>query len=172
MAILQLSIWRAVQQARGDVSARGAADAAGRAALDALYPAQQGTIEAVYAALVGRVPDGAGKDAGIALGQTAATAVLAERADDGSAVLPPPYVPTGAPGDFAPTPPTFAAPVFTHWAQVRPFVLASASQFRPEPPPALDSAAYADAIDEVQLVGFSQSTTRTAEQTEVGRFWS
>jgi membrane-associated phospholipid phosphatase len=55
---------------------------------------------------------------------------------------------------------------------VTPFVLDSGSQFRPPAPQPLTSDAYADAIDEVQQVGSATSTTRTPEQTEIGKFWN
>ena len=45
-------------------------------------------------------------------------------------------------------------------------------QFRPAAPPALTSDAYAAAINEVQSLGSAASTTRTAEQTEIGKFWN
>jgi membrane-associated phospholipid phosphatase len=55
---------------------------------------------------------------------------------------------------------------------VTPFVLDRGDQFRPAPPPALTSDAYAAAINEVQSLGSATSTTRTAEQTEIGKFWN
>jgi membrane-associated phospholipid phosphatase len=55
---------------------------------------------------------------------------------------------------------------------VTPFVLESGSQFRPPPPQPLTSDAYSDAINEVETVGSATSTTRTAEQTEIGTFWT
>jgi hypothetical protein len=51
----------------------------------------------------------------------AAREVLAERAGDGSDMTPPPFVSTMQPGDYRPTPPALAAPVFTHWPAVTPF---------------------------------------------------
>ena len=45
-------------------------------------------------------------------------------------------------------------------------------QFRPPPPPALTSDAYSAAINEVKSLGSATSTTRTADQTEIGRFWN
>jgi membrane-associated phospholipid phosphatase len=62
--------------------------------------------------------------------------------------------------------------VFTTWGQVSPFVLERGDQFRPTPPPALTSDAYAAAINEVQSLGSATSTTRTSEQTEIGKFWN
>ena len=85
---------------------------------------------------------------------------------------PPPFVAGTNRGDYRPTPPNFPAPAFTTWGQVTPFVLDRGDQFRPAPPPALTSDAYAAAVNEVQSLGSATSTTRTAEQTEIGKFWS
>src|SRR5204862_8335459 len=46
------------------------------------------------------------------------------------------------------------------------------SQFRPAPPPALTSAEYAAAFNEVKDLGRVDSTTRTAEQTQIAKFWN
>jgi hypothetical protein len=54
---------------------------------------------------------------------------------------------------------------------VTPFVLRSAQQFRPAPPPALTSPRYAADFDEVQSLGELNSTTRTPDETAIGRFW-
>jgi membrane-associated phospholipid phosphatase len=51
-------------------------------------------------------------------------------------------------------------------------VLDRGDQFRPAPPPPLTSDAYAAAINEVKSLGSAASTTRTAEQTQIGRFWN
>src|SRR5262249_43887739 len=58
------------------------------------------------------------------------------------------------------------------WRYVTPFAMTSGSQFRPAPPPALDSAAYAAAFNEVKDLGRVDSTTRTDEQTQIARFWN
>jgi hypothetical protein len=155
-----------------DASETAAANAAARTALDELYPAEQSTIEAQYVAELAKVADGPAKDQGIGIGDQVAADLLAIRANDGSSITPAPFVPGTAPGDFRPTPPNFPIPVFTTWGQVTPFVLDSGSQFRPVPPPALTSDAYADAINEVQSLGSATSTTRTPEQTEIGKFWN
>jgi hypothetical protein len=62
--------------------------------------------------------------------------------------------------------------VFTHWPLVRPFTLWRADQFRPPPPPALTSAKYAAAINEVKALGVAQGSTRTPDQTQIGQFWN
>jgi membrane-associated phospholipid phosphatase len=58
-----------------------------------------------------------------------------------------------------------------HWVSLKPFVLSSSAQFRcPEPPAVNSPRALAD-IEEVKAIGGSKSVTRTAEQSEIGRFW-
>jgi PAP2 superfamily len=153
-------------------SETAAADAAAHTALVGLYPAQQNILDADYAAELAKVADGPAKDKGVRLGEQVAGDLLAIRANDGSNVPVPPFVAGTNPGDYRPTPPNFPTPVFTTWGQVTPFVLDRGDQFRPAPPPALTSDAYAAAIDEVQSLGSATSTTRTAEQTEIGKFWN
>jgi membrane-associated phospholipid phosphatase len=153
-------------------SETAAADAAAHTALLGLYPTQQGMLDAAYAAELTKVPDGPAKDKGIRIGEQVASDLLAIRANDGSNITPPPFVPGNAPGDYRPTPPNFSTPAFTTWGQVTPFVLDRSDQFRPAAPPALTSDAYAAAANEVQSLGSTTSTTRTAEQTEIGKFWN
>jgi hypothetical protein len=155
-----------------DASETAAADAAAHTALVGLYPALQGTLDGTYVAELAKVPDGPAKDKGVQLGDQVARDLLAIRAGDGSSSTPPTFVPGSNPGDFRPTPPNFPAAVFTTWGQVTPFVLARGDQFRPTPPPALSSDAYATALNEVQSLGSATSTTRTADQTEIGKFWA
>jgi len=45
------------------------------------------------------------------------------------------------------------------------------SQFRPDPPPALSSATWAQDYNEVRDLGRTNSARRTADQTEAARFW-
>jgi hypothetical protein len=155
-----------------DASETAAADAAAHTALVGLYPVQQTLIDADYAAELAQVADSPAKDKGVRLGEQVASELLAIRANDGSNVTPPPFIAGNAPGDYQLTPPNFAAPVFTTWGQVTPFVLDRGDQFRPAPPPPLTSDAYASAINEVKSLGSATSTTRTAEQTQIGKFWN
>jgi hypothetical protein len=53
----------------------------------------------------------------------------------------------------------------------RPFGLASAARFRPAPPPALTSPAYAAAYDEVKQQGRTDSRARSPEQTAYAVWW-
>src|SRR5262249_5350673 len=83
-----------------------------------------------------------------------------------------PNTPGTDPGDWQPTPPAFLPALAPQWPDVTPFAMSAGSQFRPAAPPALDSAEYATAFNEVQDLGRAGSTTRTAEQTQIARFWN
>jgi len=153
-----------------------AAAEAGHDALVALYPnlnpKLQAAVDQLLAGELAAIPDGTSKQQGINVGDEVAARLLAGRANDGSAATPPPFVAGTQPGDFRPVPPSFAAPVFTGWANVTPFVLESAKQFRPEPQAAVTSPAYATALNEVKGLGQNTSTTRTADETVIAKFWA
>ncbi|PYJ74114.1 MAG: chloroperoxidase, partial [Verrucomicrobia bacterium] len=62
-----------------------------------------------------------------------------------------------------------------YWGQVTPFVLQTSAQFRAPVPPALSSAEYAVAFNEVKALGgdgISTPTARTTEETQIGTFWA
>jgi len=149
-----------------------AAAAAGHATLAALYPAMKPELDQLLADQLALIPDGRARRHGIEVGDRVASLLLAARADDGSAAMPSPFVAGSQPGDYRSTPPNFPSPVFIDWGNVTPFVLRSGAQFRPAPPPALTSAAYARALNEVKSLGQDSSTSRTADQTLIGRFWA
>ena len=148
-----------------------AADQAAHDVLAALYPAQQSGLDQMLAGELAAIPDGPGKQQGIEVGASVAKLLVDLRSSDGSAVIPPPFVPGTQPGDYRPTPPSFAAPVFTNWGTITPFVLGSGPQFRPPAPPPITGAAYARALNQVQSLGQDTSTTRTADQTTQAQFW-
>src|SRR5437763_3313732 len=149
-----------------------AAATAGHDTLVALYPTMKAALDQQLAGELAVIPDVAGKQQGIQVGQAVAARLIAIRANDGSAAMPPPFVPGNQPGNYQPTPPKFVAPVFTNWGNVTPFVLNNGAQFRPGPPPAVTSQAYAQALNEVKSLGQNTSTTRTPEQTVIAKFWA
>ncbi|GAA1133098.1 vanadium-dependent haloperoxidase [Kribbella jejuensis] len=151
---------------------RAAAAQAAHGVLTAMFPGSSSGLDRQLTDDLARIPSHHARAAGVREGAAAAARVLAVRAADGSGATPPTYRTTGRPGDFRPTPPGFAAPVFTHWGAVTPFVLRSGDQFRPGPPHAMTSRPYATALNEVKSLGRDHSTTRTPEQTEIGTFWS
>lgn len=158
-----------------DVSAADAdPDAAVAAAvhdvMKASVTSQAGYLDDQYARALGAIADGPAKAAGIALGQRCAKAMLDARANDGSANAERPYSQPAVPGVYQPTPPIgFAALV--GWGEVKPFALTSGSQFRAPPPYLVTSAAYTADYVEMKAIGGTTSTVRTADQSEIAKFW-
>jgi hypothetical protein len=149
-----------------------AADEAAHDVLVFLYPAFQVSLDTELQQDLALLPDNERKAQGVAVGQAVASQLLAARSADGANVTPPPYIPGTQPGDYQLTPPNFAPADFTQWPQVTPFALERANEFRPDPPPALTSGLYTEVFNEVKSLGFINSTTRTAEQTQIGQFWN
>lgn len=180
MAIMHVAMSDAINSVQGrftryvaqgelarDASAEAAATSAGRRVLLQLYPAQKTVIEEAFASSVKSIPDGAAKTAGIALGEQVADLVQAERAADGTSA-PDTYRPITTPGVWIPT----VFPVFAQYAQAKPWVLKSADQFRPGPPPPLSSAIYAKDYNETKSLGGTRNTKRSAEQSDIVKFWT
>ena len=150
--------------------ADAAVAAAARDVLVARVPGQAATVQSAYDAYLAGITDGAAKTNGIAVGHAAATAVLADRADDNFDVDPPYVQPTPGPGVFEPVLPT--KPVDIKMGDVKPIVLPNAEDFVPGPPPALTSEEYAVDFAEVKALGRKTGSTRTPQQTETALFWS
>jgi hypothetical protein len=140
------------------------------------FPAQEPNLTALRDAELAAIPDGAAKRNGILYGELAADKVLRERADDGlqTPIGSTSSFPTLAPGPgvWRLVPPAYAAPQTPWMATIRPFVLDSASQFLPLPPPSLQSQQWVDAFNEVKSLGAVNSATRTPGQTAVALFWT
>jgi hypothetical protein len=158
----------ASRNARPDAAANQAA----HDVLAALFPSFGPQLDQMLATELANVPKGPGKDAGITVGQRAATLLLALRANDGSAATPPPFNFVNQPGAYQKTPPNNLNPVFTNWSRVTPWVLNAGDQFRAPPPPALTGPQWAAAINQVQSLGEDTSPTRTADQTTIAKFWA
>ena len=153
--------------AAASASPEAAGVAAAKQVLLQLYPNQRAKIDEAYAASLKTIPDGSAKSEGIALGEQVAAAVLADRAGDGTNA-PDDYRPLTSPGIWVPT----TLPIFAEYARAKPWVLKSADQFRPGPPPELSSALYARDYNETKSLGGTKSTVRTAEQTAAVKFWT
>jgi hypothetical protein len=167
MAIVQTAAHDAVTSSlQRQASAEAALAAAHRVTLAKLLPAQQALIDAAYQAALGGIADGAAKSAGITVGEAAANAVLAARADDGAAT-PESYRPHTSAGVYVPT----VVPAVPQWPQRKPWLMTSAAQFRPGPPPALTSEQWTRDFNETKAMGSKASARRSAEQTEAARFW-
>jgi hypothetical protein len=134
------------------------------------FPAQQAALDADYATALAAVSDGTAKAAGIAVGQATAAGIIARRQGDGFEADIGFTMPAPAPGAWQlPEGQTAQTP----WAsKLRPFMLRSADQFRPGTPVSLTSRAWAANFNEVKTMGSLDSSARTAEQTDIARFWT
>ena len=149
-----------------NASKEAAAASAAHAVLSAIYPDQQQKLDAALAESLAKINEGDSKAKGIDLGKRAAAGIIALRANDGTAVAET-YRPFTNAGVYVPT----TIPVFSTWGASTPWVMTTGSQFRPEPPPALNSTTWANDVNEVRQLGGRNSSIRTAEQTNIGRFW-
>lgn len=142
-----------------------------------------------YSVALDAIPDGPAKEAGVALGEAAAEAVIALRTGDGSDGIP--YLdfdyPEGTePGQYRGVPSfPFAPALMTGWGDVTPFALRRADEFRPRPPFSVSCEngrglwrwwscrRYARDYEEVRLLGADDATgnARTADQSEIAIFW-
>lgn len=153
-----------------DASLPAAVAAAAYRVLLHYFPAQQAALDADYAAALLAIPDGPPKDEGVAVGEAAAAALIALRQGDGLAANTGFTMPAPGPGVWQlPAGQNALTPWMGH---LRPFLIERADQFRPGPPPALDSAAYAADYAEVKAYGGTVSAVRSAEQMDAARFWS
>jgi hypothetical protein len=131
-----------------------------------------GSLTAKYTAALAALPD-IGKAQGVAVGQAAAADIVALRAHDGRGG---PTATYGTPGPVVAgawqiVPPATTAQ--TPWLGfMQPFMLQSASQFRPGPPPDLTSKQFAADVNETEAYGAKTSTVRTPEQTATAYFWN
>lgn len=182
-AMLHLAIHDAVNRVepRFERYVRGPLDAPGGAAtvaasvaahdmLVALLPDGRATYDAALESTLRAAGEGPEATRGAEAGRAAAHAVLEDRVADGStrSVVAPPGT---KPGAYRPTPPDLTPAWAAHWGDVKPFVLRSPSQFRPEPPPAVyGDRALAD-IRTVREIGAKEGSTRTDEQSAIARFW-
>jgi hypothetical protein len=139
---------------------------ANRTTLSKLVPTQQAAIDNAYQTALASIPSGRARDEGLAVGEKAAVAILEWRANDGAAAVES-YRPAVAPGVYVPT----VIPAAPQWPQRKTWILASADQLRPGPPPDLTSERWAHDFNETRAIGARNSTQRSSEQSDVARFW-
>jgi hypothetical protein len=154
-------------------SPQAAVVAAAHGVLRHYVPSASTSLDAAKATSLATIPNGPWKARGIAVGEAAAAAMIARRADDGSA--PPAFHVPGSsePGEWQMTLGCPAAGgILLQWGQVTPFGLEDVSQFPSDPPPALSSHIYARDYNEVKEVGAANSFTRPTGRATVARFYA
>jgi hypothetical protein len=153
-------------------SPTAAAIGAAYRALTQLLPSQTQFLETQLAESLAKFGVSEG-DPGFVFGDAVADEIVAMRSTDGTAASQYPYTApnAGAPGVWVPTPPAFLAASAPGWGSVKPWVLESGAQFRPDEGLDLTSDRYARDLNELKEIGALNSATRTAEQTNIARFW-
>ena len=139
-------------------------------------PSQAASLDALYTEALALIPNAPSKVDGQVLGRAAASNIIRLRENDGR------LIPIGVTSSFPLrepgagvwrlTPPTFAAPQTPWVGSVHPFVLNTAGQFHPHPPPPLESQQWVEQFDEIKTYGSATGSARTSEQTAIARFWT
>ena len=139
-------------------------------------PSQAASLDALYTEALTLIPNAPSKVDGQVLGRAAASNIIRLRENDGRLI--PIGVTSSVPlrepgaGVWRLTPPTFAAPQTPWVGSVHPFVLNTARQFHPHPPPPLESQQWVEQFDEIKTYGSATGSARTSEQTAIARFWT
>jgi PAP2 superfamily len=147
-------------------SEEAAAATAAAAVLATVDPKIASEIKVTLATYLASIPDGPAKLDGVNLGEAVAARVIAARENDGC-YEPDDYRPRTSPGVYVATPITAAS----MWPKLKPFAIATGSQFRPGPPISLESKEWAADFNELKDYGGKISPKRTDQQTEAARFW-
>ena len=137
-----------------------------------------------YTAALAAIPDGQAKNDGVAVGIAAATAILANRAGDGSDA---PFADFAFPQGTQPGEWRFTAIIpfaaAEPWGNVTPFVLQRPDEFMPEPPYPVSCATprapgytgscrqYARDLEDVKNYGGGGSNLRSPDETQIALFW-
>jgi hypothetical protein len=187
MAITQLAVFEAVNAITGEYEpylgtvtapAGASADAAAIAAAYRVlktYFSTDTTLDTLRTDALAVLPDGQAKDDGIAVGEAAASAMIAARVGDG-ALAPPAGIEPAGPADAGVWQRTPSCPpaggVFAMWANVKPFGIRSTADFLLPPPPALTSNRYAADFNEVKKMGRLTSMDRPLDRTDVANVYA
>jgi hypothetical protein len=169
-----------IQPVKPPVSLDAAVAQAAHDTLSALYPSQASAFDSLLADDLAKINNKNERANGVSLGQRAAAAILAMRTNDGSQTPEPKlgitYFTSDQPGHWRQDP-IGLQPVAlgAHWGECVPFVLQSGSQFRVPSPPAMNSAEYLAAYNEVKSLGgdgVHTPSARTPDQSFIGIFWA
>src|SRR5438477_4754027 len=153
MAYVSSAMYRAVSpgERRGQSGDAAVVEAA-FTTLSHYFPAQTATLDALHTLALAAIPDSQAKVVGMRYGALTAAKEIAERDGDGlqTPIASTSSFPTLAPGPgvWRLTPSAYAAPQTPWVGSMRPFILNSADQFLPPPPPSLSSAEWVNAFDE------------------------
>src|SRR5437899_3322999 len=155
-----------VSAPQGATSMDAAVSQAAHDTLVALFPSQAASFDSLLANDLAQIKSKTEKANGIDLGQRAAAAILALRLNDGSQIPEPrvgiDYFTSNLPGHWRQDPISLIPLALgAYWGQCTTFVLESSQQFRVPPPPALTSAQYTTAYNDVKAIGGDGVVTPT-----------
>jgi PAP2 superfamily len=168
LAVFHLACWHALEAVPEDPSTDSLVfSAAAYRVSILLYPSYSAEFDAL--AIATGLPSASGSLTASA-GTVAETLVRSRQADGSTMTVN--YKPRTNPGQWRRTGPNRRPPELPQWSGVVPFVLKSADQFRPDPPPAISSKEFLGSLDEIRRLGGAESKDRTEEQTMIARFWS
>jgi PAP2 superfamily len=170
LAYVNLAINNAIVMARPQgVKTDGAAAGAAAAMLVYLFPKDASLTEARLQGEINAIGAGPTRDdfaVGVKIGQAAASNLVAVAKVDRFDVAWEGTVPTGAYKWSSRAQPA-VPPLFPRLGEMKPFFLASNSEFRPPPPPAPDSPEFKMAVAELIMI----SQNRTTEQLRIAQYW-
>jgi hypothetical protein len=167
-----------IEKADGHHGALNAAvDWAAYEALKAAYPNLNFDDEFAAARALTPLANPSDERLGEEIGKATAAAIIQDRLNDGSTDTTP-YTAILEPGHWRPHLPGHVGG--PNWGRVRPFALLSPGQFAPPQFPYgyttvqsfLASPEYAAGVHQVHRLGGYTSTERTADQTEIARYWA
>jgi hypothetical protein len=173
VALVQVAVHDAVQTIEGRYqryhykgSGAGNSDAAVAAAthrmLLLLYPSQSGTLNPLYDTYIAN--HGLTGDSGIAVGEAAAYDLYAEYRP--LITVPVPFMGTAAPGEWRSATPMS----FEFLGLSKPYLLNSVTQFRPGPPPPMQSTDWVRQFNETKAVG--SAANYPGANSAVADFWN
>lgn len=166
--------WLIDTHAGDDTSLAAAVNQAAYEVLSHCYASESSMLLSAYDTRMTAIPDSVEKTNGIALGSLIANACVVQRTGDGAASSIP-YSPQSGPGKWRPDPFHPAQKAWgPGWGTVSTFGIPDTQSFVSalSGPPALDSAEYAAAYEQVKDLGALDSPSRTADQKEIGIFWA
>ena len=153
-------------------SPEAAAAAAAFHTLVAIFPMQKAIFDRALADSLREIPPGNSRTAGLDLGRFVAEKTFELRREDNSARAKTRYALKSSAGAWEATPPKRQEALYPAWGNVTCFCIKPGTQYKPAGPPALGSAAYTAAFNEVKALGGKQSARRTDDQTQIALFWA
>lgn len=163
--------------APGGASMEAAAAAAANTILTGLYGSNAGFTN-LYTNQLSGIADSQAKSDGISFGISVANDILAWRGTDGASnANSSGYTPTGTPGHWDVSPPTYAAAAIPAWGTVTPFAIAGTAGYTGSLPGVsnaayMATAQYAADYNQVKNLGSVSSVTRSIDQLNAAYFWA